>query len=495
LENLTESVLNPREADILQSSQRAVSLEFKWQDLRYTIRCEIRDEFVVFTCFAEFGKNITGPDSLADKDFNDNFKAAFAYLNAKESERKQFDIGSIRNFLFREFWTSFDQFIRDDDRVKDAIAAFSDPIIFADFRGLIVGDGVIRFADYDSGPTSILTWGSAAKEALLPILKIEETDGKYECAMNYLLDGRAFYLSPLAPQRPGASVDERIPLEYIVYAPRAVNKWQLGRILNNLHIAGTSRLAALKNVGELHKVSRGLAQMDETLQKAKEQIADFIPNRPTDGNHVQQAHMQLNDITRHFIDETHVGLLYRIERSRFYVNQFQNTTKHLRIRRLEGDQRYDEFVERRLGAEFDFIDRLGRRYERAIASLTALDQGYVLAQTEKTQERVAQIQEWGEFALLGALIPYYLTHLLEPIIDETVRPTFVITVWAAFLAFAAYRKFRDEDDELVWPPILSLAFALLAITILAVAARWAPLDQFHFLPSERAPLHKTGSEG
>lgn len=48
----------------------------------------------------------------------------------------------------------------------------------------------------------------------------------------------------------------------------------------------------------------------------------------------------------------------------------------------------------------------------------------MLAQTETTQERVAQIQEWGEFALLAA--PYYLTHLLEPVIVDTIQPTFVV---------------------------------------------------------------------
>src|SRR5207237_9236604 len=83
------------------------------------------------------------------------------------------------------------------------------------------------------------------------------------------------------------------------------------------------------------------------------------------------AHEKLNQITRGFLDATGTGLSYRIERSRYYVTQFDNNVKLLRIKRLEGDQPYDQFIRRRLGSEFDLIDRLGSRYERATRNVVA----------------------------------------------------------------------------------------------------------------------------
>jgi hypothetical protein len=526
LHPIKEDDLSTRERDIFASSRRNIGLQFKWQGLRIAIRCEIHDEFVTFTCFAEFDETL--PISANDH-LNKNFTIAHEYLNAKGKDA--FEVGVIREFLFREFWTLFHDYIRKFEPVQEAIETFGESFVFADFRGLILSDTVIKFADDSSAfdPNRASTWGYKAKKTLLPILKIPKGDRlrNYECAMNYLLDGRAFYMSALAPQLAEANINERIPLEYIVYAPQnlvdpdgghqiGVNKRQLGRVVNNLHVSGTARLAALKDVRELHEASGRLARMDEVLQNAREQIAGFAPEASSNTDYVEQAHRQLNDITRYFINNANVGLLYRIERSRYYVNQFQNTTKHLRIKRLEGNQRYDEFVERRLGAEFDFIDRLGRRYERTTKSLAAVDQGYVLAQTkrtqervakiaeyqsdvleqtETTQERVAQIQEWGEFALLAALIPYYLTHLLEPVIDETVRPTFVVLVWAAFLAFAAYRKFRDKDGRVEWRPIVFSAFVLVVAALLAVLMRWTPIERFRLVPQESPHLVQPESQG
>jgi Protein of unknown function (DUF3422) len=514
LEPIKDDALSAREKDIFASSRRNIGLQFKWQGLQIATRCEIHDEFVTFTCFAEFDE---AARASADDQLNQNFRIAYEYFNKKD--KSAFEVEAIRDFLFRQFWTLFSDYITKFEPVRKAIDSFGKTDVFADFRGLILSDSVIKFADDSSAfnTSKPPTWGYLARETLLPILKLPKGARlrNYECAMNYLLDGRAFYMSALAPQLPEVEINERIPLEYIVYAPQnlvdrngyqiGVNKRQLGRVVNNLHVAGTARLAALKNVRELHWVSSGLARIDETLQKAKDQVAGFAPDVPSDEDYVQKAHTELNKITRTFLDTTKVGLLYRIERSRYYVNQFQNTAKHLRIKRLEGNQRYDEFVERRLGAEFDFIDRLGRRYERTTGSLAGVDQGYLLAQTKETQERVAKIaeyqsnvlkqtettqdrvakiQEWGEFALLAALIPYYLTHLLEPVIVETVRPTFVVVVWASFLAFAAYRKFRDDEGKPEWQPILLGAFVFIAFAVLAVASSWVALDCFHLLPKD-----------
>jgi uncharacterized membrane-anchored protein len=189
--------------------------------------------------------------------------------------------------------------------------------------------------------------------------------------VSYMLDGRAMYMSALAPQLPDSPDDERIPLEFIVYAHQhlpnnakkaSVNKWELGRLVNHLHRLGVLRLAALKDVKLLRDKGKRLSDLDSFIERARESVATDERNAMKS---IQEAHNCFNSIAADFMKEANCDLAYRIDRSRYYVSQVRSNVEFLRIKRLEGYQPYDQFVERRVGGEFDFIDRLGRRYERA----------------------------------------------------------------------------------------------------------------------------------
>jgi hypothetical protein len=302
-------------------------------------------------------------------------------------------------------------------------------------------------------------WGVDAKEKFLPLLNAYNIARlrQYECAINYVLDGRAIYMSALAPQLPDAPDNERIPAEFILYAHQhvpdsakkvSVNVWELGRLVNQLHILGTVRLAAMKHVKLLHAAGKRLSQLEPTMQKARESVA---LNETDTMTFIKGAHEQFNSITAEFRKNASCSLAYRIERSGNYVARFRSNIKFLQITGLEGDQPYDQFVERRLGAEFDFIERLGRRYGRAASNITALDQNYLSMETNKIDDEtnkidsgIHKIQEWGEFALLAALAPYYITHLLERFVSDERIPITTIIVWYIFLAIAFFRKFDKK---------------------------------------------------
>jgi uncharacterized membrane-anchored protein len=114
--------------------------------------------------------------------------------------------------------------------------------------------------------------------------------------------------------------------------------------------------------------------------------------------------------------------MFRVEHSRYYVAQFRASIPALRLGRLEGYQKYDQFVERRLGASYDFIDRLGTRYERASNALQTLYQNYLAVRANqtgkaiqqltdrsyKTGEEIKLLQRFAEAALIGVLVPYYI---------------------------------------------------------------------------------------
>jgi hypothetical protein len=156
-----------------------------------------------------------------------------------------------------------------------------------------------------------------------------------------------------------------------------------------------------------------------------------------------------------------------VERSRYYVSRFRSNIAQLRIWRVEGYQKYDLFVEQRVGSTFDFIDRLGRRYERAINSLSLLDeynlsiQSNQIAQSQRAMQiketnisnAIETIQEYGELVLIFALLPYYIMGLVSHVISSHHTIKYLIfVIWPAAALLAAHRTFRktpapDDKDQ------------------------------------------------
>jgi hypothetical protein len=235
----------------------------------------------------------------------------------------------------------------------------------------------------------------------------------------------------------------------------------------------------------LHEAGQRLGQLERYTQAARDAIARIEvevrvskQNRGVTADRNGQAggaaeqkmvedlgdaHKAFNIVAGEFLEETGTGLSYRIERSRYYVKLFDDNVKLLRVRRVEGDQPYDQFIRRRLGSQFDFIDRLGIRYERATRAVETIDQSYLAIvqgrlgviqaeiddDTNKIQIDIQRIQEWGEFALLAALVPYYVVHLLEKLVPEQFIPGMTIALWACFAAFAFWRKTKVKRYSII----------------------------------------------
>jgi hypothetical protein len=292
--------------------------------------------------------------------------------------------------------------------------------------------------------------------------------------------------------------EKRVPVEFFVYAHQRysdttiVNKWQLGRLVSQILLLGTLRLAALKDVKSLHNAGQLLGHLDEVTRVARDAVAaaeaeasaskeghtQFSkPDQPnlsaeqTMNELLYAAHKKLNDVSGNFLDETGSGLTYRIERSRYYVKQFDDNVKLLRIRRLEGAQPYDQFIRRRLGSEFDFIDRLGIRYERAVRTMETLGQDRlrglqveISGETNSIQSDIQTIQAGGEAILLAFLVPYYVSHLLVLILGEGASyiPVLTVNVWLIGFAIAVGRISKQLTLS------TALRFFLLLFVVLAM---------------------------
>jgi hypothetical protein len=497
------SKLRSRQKDILESTSRTVTLQFVWRKLDVTIRFEVRTEYFCISTFVELDKDrVKARNSQFSSipELNSSIASILKYLNGPDypSRRDEDEelVVRINKFCFHDFWKIYQQEILSD---KSLTACGSDVIfryIFADFRGFIASDQAVKFPDDEFfKDNKSAKWGWNAKKRFLPLIQHRDrTDrSRHECAVNYMLDGRALYMSTLGPplQHPSMSESERIPVEFIVYAHQRfndttiVNKWQLGRLISHILLLGTLRLCALKDVKLLHEAGQQLGLLEESTQKAREAIALTETDSSTPAGdtvsgterkqsaasrsaeamrRIAEAHRKLNDITGTFLKKTGTGPLYRIERSRYYVQQFDENVKLLRIRRLEGDQPYDQFIRRRLGSEFDFINRLGIRYERATGSIVTLDQNYLAItqnslveratkideETNSIQSDIQKIQRWGEFVLLAVLVPYYFMHLLVLLLGEDWPgiPSITFVTWGLFFIFAFFRMFRESKR--VW---------------------------------------------
>ena len=110
----------------------------------------------------------------------------------------------------------------------------------------------------------------------------------------------------------------------------------------------------------------------------------------------------------------------RIERSNNYIFQWRNYVSGLRTQRLEGFPTYQEFVERRLGATFDYLNRLKARFENLMQDITQFHDYYIHKQqafssekAAKKEARIERLQESAEFLTMAFLIPYYLASTIS----------------------------------------------------------------------------------
>ena len=123
----------------------------------------------------------------------------------------------------------------------------------------------------------------------------------------------------------------------------------------------------------------------------------------------------------------------RAERSRYYISQFENASTNLDVRRIEGFQPYNRFVDHLFGSAHRFVRMTGTRYERLEQRIREMDEQVQTAEGVKTQKLAADSQKHSAhylktaeiFAYL-ALMPYYVPQGLAKIFglltDKKVDP-------------------------------------------------------------------------
>jgi len=319
-------------------------------------------------------------------------------------------------------------------------------------------------------PVPADSWRRDALDRLWPLIKSEHDSSNFEFTASGYLDGRAVFVSALGPQstttlkkgKGAQSQDDWTPLHYYLHTD-SYDEWQLGRLINRLHNVATLRLAAIVRIGDLIEAGEIAEQVAQLIEKADDAIRDALAlvscARPTDPRKraeydakmaepalaIADAERQLARINQMFP----LDITARLERSRHYIERFMTGADVFRARRIEGFQLYKEFVSRRMNGLFSYIDLLHRRMDDIWAGMSELHRKQAnlkmatvnceiqsltseikaVTQTIKDEDgKIKKIQDFGEVALIGILLPYYLGSILYHALEHE-APTFIPYLW------------------------------------------------------------------
>jgi hypothetical protein len=259
---------------------------------------------------------------------------------------------------------------------RKALAAYTTERIFNDRDSLSVVDTFLPFLEAAAlSETEFNTLqkriGSGGGDVGDPIHKLEYAATRF-------LHGRAIHLSTLLGD---AKQDEQRPLKFLMIF-RSRHRWQVGRVIERINYLGTMRLASLLRLSRFTEVGRKLRDFrlgtnhhigntggaDAYRAEYDRYSAAFQTRMPRLGSPPREnAPSEGGASDGEAIPALREGeneVIFGLERTRYYICQFNAMVDDLRAWPIEGFQPYAEFVRRRLGANWAFIETLADRIER-----------------------------------------------------------------------------------------------------------------------------------
>ena len=203
-----------------------------------------------------------------------------------------------------------------------------------------------------------------------------------------------------------------------------------GRISQWLGYLGTMRFAATYEFESISKVGnelRGIFRHVELIRKRahRSDIAEI-------GREIDVARERLLSIESS--NEFCVSFIYRIERAKYYIDQFDFALTSLDISNIGDYITLSGLVNNKHRQQFDYINRIIRRYKYIVSSIAATDglissrgsatlaketnelagqMVFAVDDLKKTAMDVKELQQSAEIAFWAILAPYYLGSVIE----------------------------------------------------------------------------------
>jgi hypothetical protein len=213
------------------------------------------------------------------------------------------------------------------------------------------------------------------------------------------------------------------PIHYLLVTKGDPHRRQIGRIAERINAMGTMRLIALRDYniirdastqiqlrgqeldGMMRKWSTGRAAIRRKYTDLTNKKSDDEKSRLKD---LEDAEIQelADAVEAELIDLSAAldkvgkkavhGLHFRINRSRYYVCEFESLLGSLKIGNIDTWVSYDQFVTRGLKPAFDFIDGVGVRLlglrDRLQSVLEGIETSALVRQTSATRDNTAQLK-------------------------------------------------------------------------------------------------------
>lgn len=419
-------------------SYRALKICFEWQGLRTVLSMELHVEFLTLTAIIDLSRPRSG-DRIGEPDLASCMATIERLFDSGVEDEKPWR--ACHKVVYYDVWNAFEQLIFEApgiDGLKKS-RGVSHPQRFVDFRGLILAvdssqDGVSgphpepcvprplrrafsRMPHRGTGNERPAACGTHEFDRIWPFLKSGFDEETTEFTLSRYLGNRAFFATALAEQRGMVPEPGSGPLCYLILED-TLNTWQLGRLVYRIHRAGTARVAAAMHFASLREADGILARIEQKLQHS---LKRATPLRGQDEEEEHQARRSLrlandeieSELATLSTDRFDGSLEYRIDRSRYYLSQFNRIAKSLRIRRVHGFQTYVEFVQQRLGPIFEYIDRIGQHHARVQGDRGILLRRLLTLEALYEERSISRAQRVADGALFGILGPYYLMSLVE----------------------------------------------------------------------------------
>ena len=216
------------------------------------------------------------------------------------------------------------------------------------------------------------------------------------------------------------------PLRYLLLTKGEPHREQIGRIVDRINIMGSMRLIALRDWTIIRDAStqvqlRGL-ELDTIMSKwsvgsrkvrGKYRRWRWVPVFRTWRRDRRDERLQrlATDVEQDLIflsaaldeigEKARHRLHFRINRSRYYITEFESLLESLNIGNIDTWLAYDQFVKRGLKPAFDFIDGVGTRLmglrNRLQTVLEGIETSALVIQTAATRSNTAQLRRlaWG----------------------------------------------------------------------------------------------------
>lgn len=435
---------------------RTIRFDLVWNGLPITITFDSHVEHLLITTYAHLNEVAEG-SKLWPK--SDPLRPAqwrgIRSLNEDTCE-----------FVYHSLWEAIDDLLLPDSPA-DGVGK-----VIADSRGLMINPHVPdihgRRHDLGASEAELLRecWSS-----VYPHAGVGPDVQRNEFTISALMNNGALHATSLGHHSPSGT--QQLPMRYII-AEHLENDSQRGRLLYRINRAGIARICATMHWEHLNIIGRhlrvaearlaeGLYHQRRVLQRTEHvrepanagggvvppealaaetgspcafpaRLARWWSTKKKiwgDYSQVKRDAERESVLDDYNLDDLKTvlaecemqmsaadaqeiggGVAYRSERSRQYVDEFNRVVADLRLGRIDGYQRYDEYVRQRLGSAFDYIGTIGDRYLRVQNGIAQMRDRQRSYDTINIARGIDKAQDTADIALFAVIGPYYAAQVI-----------------------------------------------------------------------------------